>query len=386
MNRCIIASDSFKGSLTSSQICEIAENCIHRVFPDCDIVSIPIADGGEGTAECFFRAIGGEWITAETAGPYMEPMKARYLRNGELAVFEMATAAGLPLVGTSATNAKNPTQTTTFGVGLLIKHAIEHGAKRILLGLGGSCTNDGGCGCAAAMGVMFTDENAEPFVPTGGTLDRIRGIDLSAAMVLLEGIEITAICDIENPLHGVNGAAYVFAPQKGADANMVAELDLKLKALEQAIERYIGLHNVADISGSGAAGGFGAGVIAFMNGSLKPGIDVVLDTVGFDAMLEHSDVVFTGEGRLDAQSMGGKAVQGVSRRARKAGVPVFAVVGGIEANNAVLYDAGITAVFSINRKPQDLDEAIANAAASYGDTIENICRVIKYSTLRTPLS
>lgn len=315
MKKCIVISDSFKGTLSSQDICKIAEENLKDFFPDCTLVKVPVADGGEGTVACFYEACGGELVRVTVQGPYGEIVEAAYLRLGSgEAVVEMAAAAGLPQVG----DRKNPCKTSTYGVGQLIRHAVEHGARQVLLGLGGSCTNDGGCGCAAALGVRFYDDDGNTFIPVGETLSRIARIDLQEAEVLLQGVRITVMCDIENPMYGINGAAYVFAPQKGANPEMVEFLDGQLRCLDQAIRKHLG-KEVSGVPGAGAAGGFGAGMMAFFGAELKPGIETVLDLVRFEELLQGCDVVFTGEGRLDSQSVQGKNHQ----RHWKTGSPVW---------------------------------------------------------------
>ena len=233
MKKCIVISDSFKGSLSSIEIGRIAEKSIREHFPDCEVLSVPAADGGEGTVDCFMEALGGERIVEPVTGPLGEPVNASYAVIGDRAVIEMAAAAGLPLVG----DRKNPAVTTTYGVGQQIKSAIERGVREIILGLGGSATNDAGCGCAAALGVKFYDADGKSFIPVGGTLKDIAKIDVSECKKLLAGVKITAMCDIDNPLCGETGAAYVFGPQKGADAEMVKMLDAGLSHLADSIER-----------------------------------------------------------------------------------------------------------------------------------------------------
>ena len=257
MKRCIVISDSFKGSLSSRAICAIHKERIPLIFPGCEVIALPVADGGEGTCECFLEACGGERVEVDgVQDPYGAPIRAAYARLADgTAVIEMAAAAGLPLVA----GRKNPMLTTTYGVGQLLRHAIDHGATRIVLGLGGSATNDGGCGCAAALGVRFYDEAGQEFLPVGESLARVASIDCSAVKELLAGISLTAMCDIDNPMHGENGAAYVFGPQKGADEAMVRRLDEGLRSLDRVIARCLGL-NVASLPGAGAAGAFGAAV------------------------------------------------------------------------------------------------------------------------------
>lgn len=378
MKKCIVISDSFKGTLSSQDICDIAEKNLKDFFPDCTLVKVPVADGGEGTVACFHEACGGELVCVSVQGPYGEPVKAAYLQlDGGEAVIEMAAAAGLPQVG----DRKNPCKTSTYGVGQLIRHAVEHGAQQVLLGLGGSCTNDGGCGCAAALGVRFYDNNGNVFIPVGETLSKIARIDLQEAEALLQNVSITVMCDIENPMHGKNGAAYVFAPQKGADPDMVEFLDGQLKYLDQAICSHLD-KNVSDVPGAGAAGGFGAGMMAFFNAELKPGIETVLDLVRFEDMLRDCDVVFTGEGRLDSQSIQGKTISGIGKRAHQCDVPVIAIVGGVTEDVEDICDHpeyGVAAVFSINRQAVDFSVARHKSYENYTYTFRNILRLMQLS-------
>lgn len=376
MKKCIIISDSFKGSLSSGDICDIAKESFQKIVPDCQLISIPVADGGEGTVACFHEVCGGREVTVTVQDPYGRDMKAAYLQleDGQ-AVIEMASSAGLPL----ASSCKDPRITSTYGVGQQIRHAVEQGNKRILLGLGGSCTNDGGCGCAAALGVRFLDREGRSFIPVGGTLERIERIDVSAARRLLRGVKITAMCDIDNPMHGPTGAAYVFGPQKGADPAMVDFLDHRLKALDKTIQRELQL-SVADVPGSGAAGAFGAGIIAFLGGTLCPGIEAVLDLVGFDEKLRDCDLVITGEGRFDSQSIRGKVISGVSRRAKARKVPVMVVAGSVSEEMESITgdpDSGITAVFSINRQAMDYSESKKFSWRNYQYTLENLLRLLR---------
>lgn len=374
MKRCIVISDSFKGSLSSRAICAIHKERIPLIFPGCEVIALPVADGGEGTCECFLEACGGERVEVEgIQGPYGAPIRAAYARLADgSAVIEMAAAAGLPLVA----GRKNPMLTTTYGVGQLLRHAIDHGAARIVLGLGGSATNDGGCGCAAALGVRFYDEAGQEFLPVGESLARVANIDCSAAKELLAGISLTAMCDIDNPMHGENGAAYVFGPQKGADEAMVRRLDEGLRSLDRVIARCLGL-NVASLPGAGAAGAFGAGCIAFLGATLARGIEVVLDTVHFDELLRGTDVVFTGEGQIDAQSLRGKVICGVAKRSAKAGVPVIAIVGNVADNAYDAYDIGVSAIFSINRLAIPRSEAKRRSSTDYTHTLDDVLRCWK---------
>lgn len=369
MKKCVIVSDSFKGSLSSLEIGRIAKAVFQRFFPQCQAVSIPVADGGEGTVTCFSEALHAPLVNVSVHGPFNEKIDAAYCRFGENAVIEMAAAAGLPL-----TEKKDPSVASTYGVGELILHAVKNGAKRILLGLGGSATNDAGCGCAAALGVRFYDKTGALFVPVGATLSRIKRIDVSQAQALLSGIDITAMCDVENPLFGENGAAYIFAPQKGADKDMVEMLDGELRHFDKTLQEQLQI-SVADTPGSGAAGGMGAGCVAFLNATLKPGIHAILDLVNFDAEIAHADLIITGEGRVDAQSAQGKVISGVAERAQKVGVPLLVIAGSVMDDADALYDMGVSAMFSISREAKDFEKCQEKAADNYRRTLEDILRL-----------
>ena len=372
MKKCIVISDSFKGTISSLEICRIARESIPKFFPQCQVLTVPVADGGEGTVDCFVEAIGAQRVKAVVTGPYGEPIQASYGRKDGCAIIEMTAAAGLPMVG----ERRDPARTTTYGVGQLIAHAVEHGCREILLGLGGSATNDGGCGCAAALGVKFYDRQGAEFVPTGLTLDHIHKIDVSRARERLEGVTITVMCDVDNPLYGPRGAAYIFAPQKGADQDMVAQLDEGLRKLDKAIQMSLNC-SVADLPGAGAAGGMGGGCVAFLGARLKSGIESVLDTIGFDAMLEGTDLVITGEGRIDSQSVHGKVISGIAGRIKPRNIPLLALVGGIAEDAAAGYDLGVTAMFSIDRSAQDFWEYAPKSAVYYQRTLEDILRLIR---------
>ena len=313
----------------------------------------------------------GEKIVLAVSGPYFARVPSFYGRFGETAIIEMAAAAGLPMVGEN----KDPSRTTTFGVGELMRHALEHGARRIVLALGGSATNDGGCGAAAAMGTRFFDASGEEFIPVGGTLSKIALIDNAGTARLRSGVEVIAMCDIDNPMHGERGAAYVFSPQKGADAEMVRVLDEELLALDKALVRELG-SSVASLPGAGAAGAMGAGAVAFFGATLNPGIETVLDTVAFEERIAGADFVITGEGRLDSQCLRGKVGIGVSRRAQRLGIPVFAVVGDVGDDIGEAYRQGVTAIFSTNHLAIPFSEAKRRSKLDYRLTIENLFRAL----------
>lgn len=373
MEKILLVPDSFKGTLSSRQVCQVMAGQLRRFFPQAQVKSIPVADGGEGSVEAFLAAAGGERRTRTVTGPFGEPVEAFYgvLGDGRTAVIEMAACAGLPL----AEGRLNPERATTYGVGELLLAAKEAGCTKAILGLGGSCTNDGGAGAAAALGAKFTRADGAAFIPTGGTLGEIAALDVSPVAQALQGMELTAMCDIDNPLYGEAGAAAVFAPQKGADAAMVARLDAGLRHLGQVSARCLG-RDFSHLPGAGAAGGLGFGMAAFCGAQLRMGIDAVLDAVGFDSLLPGTDVVFTGEGKIDSQSARGKVVSGVAARCRKAGVPVVAVVGQIGQGFEEMYQQGLTAVFSINRAAQPFAESRFHAGENLVLTMENIARLL----------
>lgn len=371
MRKYVVIPDSFKGCLSSGEICGIIAREIRRRDPEARVYALPVADGGEGTVDAFLGALGGEKVAVPCRDPYGRPLTAHYglFPDGKTAVIEMAAAAGLPLVGED----RRVADTTTYGVGQLIAHALKRGAERILLGLGGSATNDGGCGAAAALGVEFLDAEGKAFVPVGGTLRRIAHIRTGGLLPALRQAEVIAMCDIDNPLCGESGAAAVFSPQKGADAATVRMLDEGLAHLAAVIEKDLGRSLLA-LPGGGAAGGFGAGSVAFLGARLQMGIEAVLDLTDFDRLAADAYLVITGEGRLDSQSLRGKVVVGVARRARALGVPVVALVGSSETDIAAAYDAGVTAVFPINPAPTTLSEALSHARTHLAFTAENVLR------------
>lgn len=372
MNKAVLIPDSFKGTLSSIEICTIISDKIYKHFPHCHVVSIPVADGGEGSVDCFLSALGGEKIVETVSSPYFEDMESFYGLIDNTAVIEMAACAGLPLVE----DRKNPSLTTTYGVGQLIMSAAKKGCKKIIVGLGGSSTNDGGCGAAAAVGVKFYDKKGNEFIPIGKTLIDIDRIDLSHKAKELDNIEIITMCDIDNPMYGPTGAAYIFGPQKGADEKMILELDKGLKNLCDVIERETG-KDLKDYPGSGAAGAMGAGMIAFFNSVLQMGIETVLDTVKFDEIIEDADMIFTGEGRIDSQSLRGKVVIGVGKRAKNKNIPVTVIAGGAANNIDDAYDMGVTSIFTINRLPEDFEISRHKSKENLEATIDNILRLIK---------
>lgn len=374
MQNFILVPDSFKGTLSAIEVCNIMKSSIKNLYKDANIISVPVADGGEGTVDAFLYALGGEKKSVWVSDAFNEQkILAHYaMLKDDIAVIEMATCAGLPLVK----NRLEPDKTTTFGVGELIIDAINSGAKKIILGLGGSATNDGGCGMASALGVKFKDEQDQEFIPTGGTLSQIYKIDMNNIYPKIKDVEFISMCDVDNPLCGKLGASAVFAPQKGADEDMVKSLDEGLAHLAKIIKRDLHIE-VKDIKGAGAAGGLGAGSIAFLQSKLTKGIDVILDTINFDELVSKADIVFTGEGKFDSQSLHGKVVMGVANRSQKYKTPVIVVTGAIGENIQEAYNKGITAIFSINKEPMEFSKSALKSKENMILTMENILRLLK---------
>ena len=374
MQNFILVPDSFKGTLSAIEVCNIMKSSIKNLYKDANIISVPVADGGEGTVDAFLYALGGEKKSIWVSDAFNEQkILAHYaMLKDDIAVIEMATCAGLPLVK----NRLEPDKTTTFGVGELIIDAINSGAKKIILGLGGSATNDGGCGMAAALDVKFKDEQDQEFIPTGGTLSQIYKIDMNNIYSKIKDVEFVSMCDVDNPLCGKLGASAVFAPQKGADEDMVKLLDEGLAHLAKIIKRDLHIE-VKDIKGAGAAGGLGAGSIAFLQSKLTKGIDVILDTINFDELVSKADIVFTGEGKFDSQSLHGKVVMGVANRSQKYKTPVIVVTGAIGENIQEAYNKGITAIFSINKEPMEFSKSALKSKENMILTMENILRLLK---------
>ena len=375
MSKWIVIPDSFKGTMSSQEICGIIAEQLRSRIPDAQVITVPVADGGEGSVDAFLAAVGGQRVEVPCTGPRGRTVNGFYgrLSDGRTAVVEMAAAAGLTLMG----DTPDVWEATTCGVGELIAHAVRGGARRIVLCLGGSATNDGGCGCAAALGVRFTDDRGEVFLPVGGTLDRVAHIDVTGCKELLRGVEVEVMCDIDNPLCGDTGASVVFGPQKGASPEMVRLLDRNLAHLADVIRQDLGVE-VAELPGSGAAGGMGAGAVAFLNGRLRMGIETVLDLAQADELFPGS-VVITGEGRIDGQSVRGKVVSGVARRAKQAGAPVIVIAGDIAPGAERAYDLGVTAMFSTNRRavPWELARQTAreDLRAAAGD-VARLCAAL----------
>lgn len=355
MRKIVIASDSFKGSLSSAEVAACGERAVHRLFPDCEVVQLPVADGGEGTVETLTAALGGQSVATVVHDPLGRLITARYgwIAQTQTALIEMAAASGLPLLSPEE---RNPWLTSTYGTGELIRDALERGCRKFLIAIGGSATNDVGMGLLQALGFRFLDAEGRELPGCGGSLSLIQQIDTHGALAALKECEFTVACDVTNPFYGTEGAAYVFAPQKGADKEMVKALDQGLRHFAQLIQTTQGL-TIDHLPGAGAAGGLGGGLVAFLKAHLTPGIEMVLDALQFDRQIAGADLIFTGEGKLDAQTCMGKTPMGVLRRAQRQGIPVVAFGGAVEASEA-LNRCGFLAVLPILPYPTSLAEAM----------------------------
>jgi len=353
----VIAPDSFKGSLTALEVCEAAARGIRQIDPQIEIVQVPMADGGEGTVQSLVDATGGELVSETVTGPLGDPVEAVYglLGDGESAVIEMAAASGLPLVPEEQ---RNPLHTTTRGTGELIAAALDRGRRRLIVGIGGSATTDAGAGMAQALGVRLLDDEGEPIGFGGAELGRLATIEMSGVDPRLQETEIRVACDVDNPLYGERGAAFVYGPQKGASAEDVKVLDANLRHFADLVQRDLGL-DVRDIPGAGAAGGLGAGLVAFCGASLEPGVEIVIDAVDLPGAMRGADLCVTGEGAIDSQTAFGKTPAGVTSVARSGGVPVIALAGGVAFDAVSLHERGFSALASILNRPMSLTEAMA---------------------------
>jgi glycerate kinase len=356
----IIAPQAFKGTASASVVADCMCRGVLLSMPYADVITIPVADGGNGTVEALVTATGGRYITSLVCDPLGRPITARWgvLGDGETAVIESSASSGLALLEAYE---RDPTKTTTRGIGNLLKDALDAGYRHILIGLGDSATNDAGIGMAQAIGIKALDSEGID-IPDGGTaLIELHSLDFKDAHPGLSSSTITVLCDVTNPLYGLNGASVIFGPQKGADAMQVLLLDAALEHFSDVVEEQMGC-NVKDISGAGAAGGLGAGLVAFCGAVLRPGFEVISNVLNLTELMNEADIVLTGEGRIDAQTGGGKGVAGVAALAKEQGVPlVAAIVGsnGLDANEAATL--GIDVVFELSGKS---DKSIADAEAT----------------------
>lgn len=373
--RIVIAPQSLKGSLTAAETGQAIAQGARLVYPEADIDIIPIADGGEGTVQALVDATGGQLLSRQVTGPLGEPVQASFglLGDGRTAVIEMASCAGLPLVPPER---RNPRITTTYGVGELIDSALDAGCRHFIIGIGGSATNDGGAGMAQALGAALTTERGEAIARGGAALSTLAHISTASMDQRLHECSFQVACDVTNPLCGPTGASAIYGPQKGATPEMVKELDAALGHYASLIERDLHV-SVLQIPGAGAAGGLGAGLIAFLGATLKPGAQIVLEAVHLEESLQQADLVITAEGRLDEQTAYGKSVGAVATLAKKYHIPVLALAGGLEANYRVVYDLGVDAVAVLPNGPMSLAYAMEHAAALTRDATERTLKIFQ---------
>ncbi|SHI83555.1 glycerate kinase [Lutispora thermophila] len=366
----VIAPDSFKGSLSSRQVCVAIGKGIKRADPSVEIVAIPMADGGEGTVDALMDSLGGHKVIAEVKDPLFRDIKAQYglADKDETAVIEMAAASGLALLSDME---RNPMKTTTYGTGQLIKDALDRGCRNFIIGIGGSATNDGGIGMAAALGAKFYDWDGNAIELNGGGLLKLDAIDLSQLDPRVAESRFRVFCDVDNILYGSTGAAYVYGRQKGADDAMIEKLDMALKRLSEIIERDLN-KSVALVPGAGAAGGLGAGLLAFLDAKLEKGIDILMETIGFEERIKGANLIITGEGRMDHQTKYGKTISGIIEAAKKQGIPVVGICGSIGDGVEELYSEGLNSVFSIINRPMSLEESMVETSELLTSTAQNV--------------
>ncbi|UQZ89456.1 glycerate kinase [Deltaproteobacteria bacterium Smac51] len=373
--RIVVAPDSYKGSISALGVAEAVEEGFRRVFPDAEVIKAPIADGGEGTVEALVSSTGGHYRQTMVSGPLGAPVEAVWgvLGDGRTAVIEMAAASGLPLIGFDQ---RDPLRASTFGTGQLLKAVLDAGLTRVILGIGGSATNDGGSGFASALGVRFLDDEGRELPPGGAALARLARVDLSGLDPKVAEMEIMVACDVDNPLCGPRGASAVFGPQKGATPEMVETLDKALGHYGRLAAEATG-RDIVDTAGAGAAGGLGAGLMFFTPAKLRPGIDIVLEAIDFDKMVEGAALVITGEGRTDFQTAFGKAPVGVARIAKKRSVPVVCLSGGLGEGYKSIYAQGIDAALATPDGPMSLEECLKAGAPLVAEAGERLARLIK---------
>ncbi len=361
MKRIVVASDSFKGSLTSLQVAYAVEQGIHKVYPECKVVKLNVADGGEGTMDALRSTLGGRWINVKVDDPLGRRMNSAYviLNDGRTAVIEMSAASGLPLLRPEE---RNPMKTSTYGTGEMIADALARGCRRFLVGIGGSATNDGGMGMLSALGFRFLDRNGKVLPGMGASMMEVEDIDVSQVPEAVRDAGFVVACDVDSPFCGPSGAAYVFAPQKGAGPQMVEELDKGMQHFAEVIKRVMG-KDIKDVPGAGAAGGLGGGFMAFLNARLEKGIEMVLDAIGFDAVIYGADLVITGEGRVDSQTLTGKTPYGIMKRAAKQGIRTVVIGGSVKLDEGEDV-SGFDVVYPVTPPDMPLEEAMKPETAA----------------------
>ncbi|WP_110916218.1 glycerate kinase [Klebsiella aerogenes] len=371
----VIAPDSYKESLSALDVATAIETGFREIYPHAEYVKVPVADGGEGTVEAMVAATQGHIVQVSVTGPLGEPVNAFYGLSGDMrcAYIEMAAASGLESVPPTR---RNPLLTTSWGTGELIRHALDAGVSQIIIGIGGSATNDGGAGMAQALGAKLLSAGQQQIAPGGGALETLARIDLSELDPRLADCRIDVACDVTNPLTGPQGASAVFGPQKGATAAMIERLDRGLQHFAQIIDRDLDI-DVLSLEGGGSAGGIGAALYAFCGANLRPGIEIVTDALGLADLVADADLVITGEGRIDSQTIHGKVPVGVAKVAKRFNVPVIGIAGSLTADVGVVHQHGLDAVFSVLYSVCTLDEALANAAANVRMTARNVAAVLE---------
>ncbi|MEO1784111.1 glycerate kinase [Thermodesulfobium sp. 4217-1] len=379
MNKILIAPDSYKGCLSALEVSNAIESAFLEFYPEINIVKVPIADGGEGTVDALVTATGGKLMFSEVLDPLGEKIVAKWgiLGDGSTAVIEMASASGLPLVPKEK---RNPYITSTFGTGQLIMAALDANCKKIVIGIGGSATNDAGSGMAKALGAKFLDGSGKELCDGGYALQKLEGIDISKIDRRIKNTEILVACDVDNPLCGPRGASAVYGPQKGATPEMILELDKALLKFSDIAQRVTG-KDVKNTAGAGAAGGLGAGLMFFTEASLMPGVELVLEVTDFNNLVKDADLVITGEGNTDFQTVFGKAPVGVAKAAKKYNIPVVCISGGLGDGYESVFDKGIDAIVSISSGPVSLDECMLNGAIMLISATKRLIRTLNVGML-----
>jgi glycerate kinase len=371
----VIAPDSYKESLSALDVASAIEEGFRQIFPDADYVKIPVADGGEGTVEAMVAATQGRIVTVDVTGPLGETLQAFYgvSGNDECAFIEMAAASGLESVPPGK---RNPLKTTSWGTGELIRHALDAGVKQIIIGLGGSATNDGGAGMVQALGAKLLTEDNQQIPPGGEGLEQLARVDITELDPRLAECRIEVACDVTNPLTGDEGATAIFGPQKGATAEMIPRLDAALLHYARLIKRDLDI-DVLNLEGGGAAGGMGAALFAFCGATLRPGIEIVTDALHLAEIVKNADLVITGEGRIDSQTVHGKVPVGVARVAKRFNIPVIAIAGSLTDDVEIVHQHGLDAVFSVIYRICTLEDALSNARENVRRTARNVAAVMK---------
>jgi glycerate kinase len=372
--RFLFASDSFKGTITSERTINLLTEASRKIFPDCEVVGVPIADGGEGTVDAVIKVTNGTIRNCNVYDPLMENTTAYYGEmKDDFALIEMAMASGLPKVPQEL---RDPRNTSSYGTGELIKDALDRGYRKISIAIGGSATNDGGMGAMTALGIHFLDEHGKVLIGKGSDLIKVRDIDFSDIHPAIAETEFTVMCDVNNPLTGPTGATFTFGKQKGGTPEVLEELETGMKQYTSVIHKVTGM-NVDQILGAGAAGGLGAALCVFLNAKLKSGIETVLDIIDFDKRLENVDVVITGEGRIDWQSAFGKVSSGIGNRCKQKGIPVISLVGGMGEGAEQIYEQGVDSIISTINGAMDINEALERAEELYINAAERMFRMLK---------